>query len=291
MTASKPANYLRVMRPSHWLKNGFVFVGLVFGHAWTQAPIVTAVVLAFAAFCMTASSIYIVNDIADREADRAHPVKRRRPIASGAVAVNEAWVLAMALAFSGLWLAWAAAPKVFAIVLGYALLNLAYSWRLKHIVIVDVFVIAAGFMLRIMAGTVGVGIDPSKWLIVCGLMVTLFLGFAKRRAELAQAVPGGRHRRVLEHYSLPLLDKLIGVSASGAIITYCLYTVAPETVTIHRTENLVYTVPLVLYAMFRYLFLLHRKGQGEDPATDLLRDPHILAAVILWGLLTLAILA
>ena len=284
---SRLSSLLQLARPHHWLKNSFVFVGPVFSHAWMQAPVVRSALLAFAAFCLVASAVYVVNDILDIEADRAHPTKRTRPIALGAVGIGEAWAYAALLAASGLWLSWAAGPKVLAIVLCYALLNLAYSLRLKHIVIFDVFVIAAGFMLRILAGTVGIGIAPSKWLIVCGLMVTLFLGFAKRRAELALASEHGHHRRVLDHYSLPLLDKLIGVSASGAIVTYCLYTVAPETVAVHHTENLVYTVPLVLYAMFRYLYLLHRKGQGEDPVTDLFRDPHILGAVAGWAVLTI----
>lgn len=282
---------LRLARPHHWLKNGFVFVGPVFSHAWMQTPIIFSALLAFAAFCLVASAVYVTNDILDVEADRTHPTKRNRPIACRMIDVQEAWVYAVLLSAGGLWLAWMANPKVLAIVLGYALLNLAYSLRLKHVVIVDVFVIAAGFMLRILAGTIGIGIAPSKWLIVCGLMITLFLGFAKRRAELATVSEYGYHRRVLDHYTLPLLDKLIGVSASGAIITYCLYTVAPETVAVHHTENLVYTAPLVLYAMFRYLYLLHKRGQGEDPATDLFRDAHILGAVMAWAALMALMLA
>lgn len=282
-------SFLHLLRPTHWIKNGFVFFGLLFGHAWADVATVAAVLLTFAAFCLTASFVYVVNDLADIEADRAHPIKCRRPIASGAVSGNRAKLLAAVLIITGLGLGWLVGPKALAIIAGYGVLNLAYSFGLKHVVILDVFIIAAGFMLRIMAGTVGVGIAPSKWLVICGLMVTLFLGFAKRRAELAQ-MGGSKQRRVLEHYSLPLLDMFIAVTASSAIITYSLYTVAPETVALHHTDSLVYTVPLVLYAIFRYIFILHKRGHGEDPATDLFRDPHILVAVLAWGVLTVRLL-
>ena len=278
-----------LLRPAHWIKNGFVLVGLLFGKAIFKPEFVVAAILAFISFSLMASFIYVINDLADINADRLHPVKRNRPLASGAVSPLQAKVLAALLIAVVLPVAWLASPIVFAIVMGYGVMNLAYSFGLKHIVVMDVFIIAMGFMLRILAGTVGIGITPSNWLIVCGLMVTLFLGFAKRRAELTQ-VGNNMQRRVLEHYSVELLDKFIGIMASATIITYSLYTVAPETVKQHHTDKLIYTSPVVIYGLFRYLYLLHQRKQGEDPVMVLFHDRHILLTVLVWGLVTTALL-
>ena len=283
---------LRLLRPHQWLKNGFVFIGLLFGHAWHNVPTVQAVLLAALAFCFTSSAIYVVNDLADREADRLHPKKRTRPLAAGTVSPFAGVVLALLCAGLGLGLAWVAAPAVLWIVLGYAVLNLAYSWRLKHVVILDVFIIAAGFMLRILAGTVGVGIPPSSWLLLTGLLVTLFLGFAKRRSEMAvMEHTGEAARKVLHNYSLPMLDLMIGVCAAGVVMAYSLYTMSPETVATHHTDKLIYTVPFVLYGLFRYLHLSFSTDAGEDPARDLLRDPHLLLTVLAWGTVTVWLFA
>ncbi len=282
-------SFFHLLRPAHWIKNGFVLVGLFFGRAIFKSEFVTAAVFAFIAFSLMASVVYIINDLSDIDADRLHPVKRNRPIASGAVTPLQAKVLAAFLLAVALPVAWLAGPIVFAIITGYGVMNLAYSFGLKDVVVLDVFIIATGFMLRILAGTVGIGIDPSKWLIVCGLMVTLFLGFTKRRAELVQ-VDINRQRRVLEYYSVDLLDKFIGIMASATIITYSLYTVAPETVKQHHTDKLIYTSPLVMYGLFRYLYLLYQRKQGEDPVTDLFRDRQILLTLLAWGLLTTAVL-
>lgn len=275
--------YLKLLRPHQWVKSGFVLVGLLFGHAWQDAQLVRQVLLAVAAFSLAASTIYVLNDLADRDQDRLHPEKRHRPLASGAVNVLQALLLAGACLFAALMLAHAASPAVLAIVVGYLLLNVSYTLGLKHVVLLDVFIISAGFMLRILAGTLGVGIVPSHWLLLCGLMITLFLGFAKRHAEIAaMAGRGGSHRQVLDDYDVSLLDKLIGISAAGAIINYSLYTVSPETVAMHGTTHLIYTVPFVVYGIFRYLFLLHRRGGGGDPAAALLRDPHLIVASAGW---------
>ncbi|HMF55324.1 MAG TPA: UbiA prenyltransferase family protein [Pyrinomonadaceae bacterium] len=177
---------------------------------------------------------------------------------------------------------------VFLILLIYVAINLAYSMGLKHVVLLDVFIIAGGFMLRILAGTSGIGIAPSQWLMLCGLMTALFLGFAKRRAELyALSGETTNHRRVLEHYSPVLLDKMIVVTATCVILCYSLYTMSPVTIQTHHTESLVYTVPFVLYGIFRYLYTLHIQQTGTDPAQELFRDPHILVSIVGWLLLTL----
>jgi len=288
MNGLKP--YLKLLRPHQWVKSGFVFVGVLFGHAWNEPLLVHQVLLAATAFALAASAIYVFNDLADREADREHPQKRHRPLASGTVSVPQALLLAGGCMVSALLLAHAASTTVLLIVLFYAALNVAYSMGLKHVVLLDVFIISAGFMLRILAGTLGIGIAPSYWLLLCGLMLTLFLGFAKRRAELnGMAGRGGSHRQVLDDYDPVLLDKLIGICAAGAIVSYSLYTVSAETVTMHGTTHLIYTVPFVIYGMFRYLFLLHRRGGGGDPASALLQDVHLLGAFGGW-LLTVVVL-
>lgn len=289
---SELKHYLKLLRPHQWVKSGFVFLGLLFGHAWQDALLVRNVLLAAAAFALAASAVYVINDLADRERDREHPEKRHRPLASGAVSVSRALLLAGVCMLSALMLAQAASATVLAIVVAYVALNVAYSMGLKHVVLLDVFIISAGFMLRILAGTLGVGIAPSHWLLLCGLMITLFLGFAKRRAELnALEGKGGSHRRVLDDYDQALLDKLIGICAAGAIVSYSLYTVSSGTVAMHGTGNLIYTVPFVIYGIFRYLFLLHRRGGGGDPAAALLRDFHLLGAFAGWLLTVVALLA
>ena len=281
-------SFFHLLRPSHWIKNAFVFVGLVFGRAIFKPEFVVAAIFAFIVFSLMASFVYVINDLVDVEADRLHPVKRNRPIASGAVSPFQAKVLAVFLLTVALPVAWLTSPVVFAIVMVYGMMNIAYSFGLKDVVVLDVFIIAAGFMLRILAGTVGIGIEPSKWLIICGLMMTLFLGFAKRRAELVQT-GNNKQRQVLEHYSLDLLDKFIGIMASATIITYSLYTVAPETVKQHHTDKLIYTSPIVIYGLFRYLYLLYQRKQGEDPVTDLFHDLQILLTILAWGLVTTAL--
>lgn len=285
---NSPIQVLKLMRPHQWLKNGFVLVGPFFAHAWGEAGVVSAVVLSVIAFCLTSSAVYVVNDLTDIEADRLHPSKRNRPLAAGTVSVPFAVGLALVLFAVGMGAAWFASPAVALIVGAYLLLNLAYSWRLKRVVILDVFIIATGFMLRILAGTTGVGIEPSSWLLLTGLMVTLFLGFSKRRSELAVMEHSGKATRsVLKNYSLPMLDLMIGVCSAGVVMAYSLYTMSAETIAIHQTDKLVYTVPFVLYGLFRYLYRNFADDLGEDPARDLLRDHHLLFTVIGWALVTL----
>lgn len=282
---------ISLLRPHQWLKNGFVFVGLLFGHAWSDPVKLGQALAAFAAFCLLASAVYVMNDLVDREQDRLHPKKKHRPLAAGTVGVVPAQALVLACLVGGGTIAWfwaGSAPWIF---LAYVLLNVGYSHGLKHVVILDVFIIAAGFMLRILAGTLGIGIAPSQWLLLCGLMLTLFLGFAKRRAELAALQEDSvGHRRVLEHYTAPMLDQFIGVTAAGTVISYALYTVSAETVAMHGTRALIATVPFVLYGMLRYLWKLHARGGGGDPAQELLRDPHLLAATAGWLVLVILLL-
>lgn len=286
---------IQLLRPHQWLKNGFVLIGLLFGHAWSNAEMRMQALTAFVAFCLISSAVYVMNDILDREADRRHPQKCLRPIASGRVGIGVALALAAVCLVVGLGLISglfglpaSKAPWVFVL---YVLMNVAYSLGLKHVVILDVFIIAAGFMLRIFAGTVGIGIVPSHWLVLTGLMLTLFLGFAKRRAEIeVPSTSEQPHRRVLEQYSLPLLDQFITLTAGATVITYSLYTVSEETIALHGTRWLIVTVPCVLYGLLRYLYRLHRRGGGGDPVRELLRDPHLLLVTALWLILVIWLL-
>jgi 4-hydroxybenzoate polyprenyltransferase len=196
------------------------------------------------------------------------------------------------LALAGAALALAAGPIVLALVVFYGAMNLAYSFSLKSVVILDVFIIAAGFILRILAGTLGIGVPPSQWLLVCSLFLTLFLGFTKRRSELLSVSADFiTHRKALLHYNPALLDKMIGICAGAALMSYSLYTMSPATAYVHGTENLIYTIPFVAYGMFRYLYLLHAKHAGTDTSRELARDPHLLVTVLGWGLATFWLIA
>ncbi|HTQ74695.1 MAG TPA: decaprenyl-phosphate phosphoribosyltransferase [Burkholderiales bacterium] len=279
---------LRLMRPHQWIKNGFVFLGVVFGHAWNDAAMVAEVLLLFAAFCLASSAVYVMNDVADRNADRLHPTKRLRPIARGNVGVAAACAFGVALALAGAGLAARVSLPALAIIGAYVALNVAYSAGLKHVAVLDVFIISAGFMLRILAGTTGLGIPPSKWLLLCGLTLTLFLGFGKRRAELLSVTATGDsdgasgHRASLDGYSRTLLDVLITVSVACSAIGYALYSVDAETVALHGTDKLILTLPFVLYGLFRYLQVMYVRGGGGDPAWDVLHDPHLIVTTLGW---------
>ncbi len=278
--AVDPAALVRLLRPKQWVKNVFVCAGVLFGGRVHELSSVRAMLAAVGAFCLMGSCVYVINDWMDRESDRRHPLKRSRPLASGAVTAAQAAIAALLCGSLALAAAWSAGPRVLGIILVYLTVNLAYSLRLKHQPVVDVFCIAVGFMLRIMAGTWGIQIPPSRWLLLTGMFVTLFLGFAKRRAEWAEAGAKGaglhESRPVLSHYSEPLLDSFIAISATGTVLSFGLYTMDPATIALHHTDRLIYTLPFVLFGLFRYLLLLHSRNQGENPSVDLFTDPQIL---------------
>ncbi len=280
--------YWLLIRPRHWIKSGFVFVGILFANAWRQPQLLQHVVLAGVAFSLIASGVYVFNDLLDRDQDLSHPRKRHRPLAARTVSVGAAIWLVLLLWATGFTLGLLVSSRVVLILWAYVLLNVAYSMGLKHVVILDVFIIAGGFMLRILAGTSGVGILPSQWLLLCGLMVALFLGFAKRRAELyALSGENPNHRRVLRSYHPVLLDHMTVVTATCVILTYSLYTMSPATIQIHKTEALIFTVPFVMYGIFRYIYSLHNQQTGSEPTNEIFRDPHILFSIAGWLLVTL----
>lgn len=289
------SSIFKLVRPHQYLKNGFVLLGPLFAQQWDLVTLSQAL-LAFLAFCCMASAVYVLNDMMDIEADRAHPVKSLRPLPSGAISMGAAKRLLGVLVVASLALSLLTSGWVALFVVSYLIINIFYSWRLKHVVILDVFLISSGFMLRILAGTVGLGIAPSAWLLLCGLMATLFLGFAKRRAELLMLestteANNGLTRRVLDDYSPEMLEQFLAVTAACTIIAYGLYTVSPQTVATHNRENLIYTLPFVVYGIFRYLFLLHRRAKGNDTAKDLLQDRHLLLTIFAWLATTLWVLS
>ena len=274
-------HYWRSLRPQQWIKNAFVWAGFLFAREWRDVALAANVGAAFIAFCLLASAVYVGNDWIDRESDRIHPIKRDRPIASGRLSGAAAAAMCLVLGAAAFALAAWVGPALVGVLLGYVLLNAAYSLLLKRAVIVDVIAVALGFLLRILAGTVGVGIAPSSWLLMCGLMLTLLLGFGKRRAELSAVAPDAV-RSVLADYSPELLDRLITVCVSGTLIAYSLYTISQETIRLHGSANLVYTVPIVTYALFRYLYLLDQRHAAEDPARLMLSDRHLQISALAW---------
>ena len=280
---TKALALLELLRPRQWVKNAFVLVGLVFGHAWRDPSILAAALTATAAFCLASGAVYAFNDARDAAQDASHPEKRARPIARGALLPAEALVFGAVVAAAALALSIAAGWKVTEIVAAYLVLNVAYSMGLKRMPVLDVVVIAAGFMLRLLAGTFGVGIEPSNWLLACGFLLTLFLGFAKRRAELERlSEDAGRHRRVLHVYTSGFLDGAIALCAVAMVAAYAWYTLAEATALVHGTGRLVLTVPWVLLGTARYLYRLKFRGGGGDPAVELLRDPLLALAVAGW---------
>lgn len=284
-----PSELLRLLRPHQWIKNGFVLVAPFFAHAWSDPDVLFRSLLALVAFSLTSSAVYIGNDLHDVERDRAHPTKSRRPIAAGRVSSREATTMAVLLLALGLPIAALAGKFVLVCCVAYVALQVAYTIKLKHVVLLDVFAISSGFMLRILAGSAAAAVAPSNWLLLCGLMATLFLGFAKRRAEMLGS--NGNGRKVLESYNPALLDKFLGITGACVIMGYALYTTSAETIEYHGTSYLIATLPFVVYGVFRYLTMLHgNQRAGEDASADILRDRHLQGALVGWLVSTFLIL-
>ena len=279
---------VRSMRPKQWPKNLVVFAGLIFAQKIFSArdgsvvihwiPILRACG-AFAAFCVVSSATYLLNDVYDREADRIHPTKRNRPIASGALPVSVAVIAAILLFVVGLAGSFLLTWKLMAVLLGYLALTVAYSVRLKHVVILDVLILAAGFVLRAFAGTVAIDVNLSVWLFLCTILLALFLALTKRRAEMTVFEDATQQRSVLANYSPALLDQMISVVTASAVVSYAIYTTTPSE---FHSPNLVLTVPFVIYGIFRYLYLVYQKQVGTDPDRALFRDAPFVINILLW---------
>lgn len=279
---------LYALRPYQWVKNGFVLLPLVFGQKLTDAQAILHAAIAFIVFCAAASGVYLINDLADLATDRHHPVKKLRPLAQGHIQPRTA--LAAALVLISLSLAGAFALHFFLgiCLLAYVTGNFLYTYALKHYVIVDVMAIGLFFLLRVIAGAVTVCVEISEWLLICAAILALFLGFTKRRHELmVTGRKAGEHRRVLEKYSVYFIDQMIGILTASTVIFYTLYAVDERTVQHFGTRGLIYTVPFVYYGIFRYLYLVHKRRQGGDPARILLKDRMMQLNILFW-LLTAA---
>jgi len=272
------------MRPAQWAKNLFVLAPLVFAHGLVSVHLVGRALAAFAAFCAASSAVYLFNDVRDRERDRHHPTKRLRPIAAGTLPATVA-LLAAAILTAGAASAALALGSLFtAFLAAYLALNVLYSLGLKEVVIVDVLVLAVGFVLRVEAGGAAVGVEVSRWLLLCTIFLALFLAFSKRRHEIGLLAGGAANqRRVLSHYSPAFLDQMINVVTASAVVSYALYAIAPETAEKYDTQDLVYTIPLVLFGIFRYLYLTYQSDDVRNPTEAILTDPPFLVNLALWG--------
>ena len=271
------------LRPKQWTKNLFVFAAILFSQNIFNFPLLSKVILAFFIFCLLSGCIYILNDLSDLKQDRRHPGKSRRPVASGRLKISHAIISLIILMPLCLLVSYYLSPSFFLVVLVYFLLQLGYSFFLKRIVILDVFTIAAGFVLRVAAGGVVINVEISSWLIICTILLSLFLGLSKRRYELVELEEKAQdHREVLAEYSSHLLDQMISVVTASTVIAYALYTMSEETIKRFGTRNLVFTVPFVLYGIFRYLYLIHQKETGGKPEDVLVTDKPLLIDIILW---------
>ncbi len=277
------------MRPQQWHKNAFVFAALIFDNKLFQSAPLFRTLIGFMILCLLSSVVYLFNDVADVEADRNHPTKRNRPIARGDVTPSIALALAFVLGAVSLFVAFRLDVVFGAIALLYLALNLLYSFKLKHVVIVDVLIIAAGFVLRVAAGVPLVNAERfSPWLYVCMGLLALLLGFGKRRQELIELDGKASTRAILEQYTVPLLDQIINIVTGALIVTYSFYTFsAPQ---LPANHSMMLTIPFVLYGLFHYLYLVHVKGAGGDPSDLALTDRPLQITVLLWGIVSIIVL-
>ena len=282
---STALNLLISVRPGEWSKNLLVFAGLLFGKRLLSVDAVIDATAGFVVFCAVSGAVYLVNDVLDRRSDQQHPLKARRPIASGALSVSTALGAAAVLAGGGLLLGFALNVRFGLTAAAYVALLALYSGPLKHIVILDVLTIAIGFVLRAIGGAAVVDVEISHWLLVCTILLALFIALAKRRHELVLLADGATsHRPILGEYSAYLLDQMIAVVTASTLMAYIFYTISPETQEKFGTAWLGLTIPFPLYGIFRYLYLVHRREGGGSPAELLLADRPLLACVALWAL-------
>jgi 4-hydroxybenzoate polyprenyltransferase len=281
---------LRTMRPKQWLKNGFLFVPLVFDRKLFDAPHLLETLAGFALWCLISSTVYLINDLTDIEADRAHPAKRTRPLPSGQLSKGVAIGTAIILPLISFPLAYLLKPAFALTLLIYLVLQIAYSFRLKHVVLIDVMTLASAYLLRVIGGVLLVEVVRfSPWLYLFTTMLALFLGFGKRRQELVLLQENANnHRAILDQYTIGLLDEMIQIVTGATVLTYALYTFSAEG--LPANHSMMLTIPFVLYGIFRYLYLIHVRGEGGAPDEVILRDRPLQATVLLWGFAVLLIL-
>ena len=284
-------SYFRLLSPHQWIKNGFVLAPLIFaGHLLNIESILLAL-SGFLAYCLASSAIYVFNDILDREQDRHHPVKRLRPVASGEVSVQTANIVGSGLLLVSVLLAFQVAVPFLWTLVAYLGLQAGYNLLFKKMVILDIMVIALGFVLRAVAGTYAIDVLISPWLILCTLLIALFLGFAKRRQEIILLGDNaGKHRKILKSYSVPLLDQLISIVTAATIVSYAIYTLSPEVTERIGNRYMILTLPFVIYGIFRYLYLVHVMEKGGSPTRDLIADIPLLVSTFLWGVVSVGLI-
>ncbi len=284
-------DYFRLLRPQQWIKNVFIFAGLIFGRQFYYTQSIITSIFAFLIFSILSSGVYIINDILDYEEDKIHPVKTKRPIAAGRIRKENAWIISAFLILAAYVLALFISNSFFYTCLVYSCMMVLYSLKVKHIVILDVLFVAIGYVLRAIAGAVALNVEISSWLLLCTLLLALFIVVSKRRTEIVlfgeEAV---KHRKILFHYSIDLLNQMIAIVTSACIVSYCLYTLAPETVSKFHTRDLIFTVPFVIYGIFRYLFLTYKRQEADIPEKLLIRDLPLQICLISWVIVCLAIL-
>jgi len=286
------ASFVKLARPSHWVKNAFVLFPIIFGLQFRNAWAWRQAIIAAGAFSLLASVVYIINDIVDRRRDRLHPKKKDRPLASGKISPGAALVFAAVLFAPGVALAWAAGPIVLAVVLGYFLMQLAYSFALKSKMLVDVIIIALGFVLRAAAGAAAIRVEVSPWLIVCTFTICLFMGFCKRRNEavtMGNGEDANNHRTTLAGYTPELLTHLITLSGAVAVVSFLMYATSARTVEHFGNYYLIYTLPVVVYGVFRFA-MLSMRGKYADPVDLMMHDLGFQLAIALWVAMVLGIL-
>jgi len=271
------------MRPEQWIKNFLVFAALLFSKNLLSLSKDIEAIIGFTIFCMITGCAYMINDLVDLEKDKLHSVKSRRPLASGKLKKDTAIKIVVLVCLASLFSAFYMNILFGIIILAYFLLNIGYSIYLKNIVIIDVVSIAAGFVLRVLGGAVIISVVASQWLILCTILLSLFLGFSKRRHELVLLEDSATsHRKVLEHYSPYLLDQMIAVVTASTLICYALYTMSKDTIEKLGTSKLIYTIPFVLYGIFRYLYLVHQKEDGGSPTEIMFTDKPMIINICLW---------
>jgi 4-hydroxybenzoate polyprenyltransferase len=275
---------VETLRPQQWVKNGFIFAALIFSQSLTRWDRCRQVILAALVFCLVSSATYVLNDILDASEDRHHPTKKLRPIASGRISASKAALIGAILGGIGLIAAWRLSTSFFGIVVAYLAINVLYSTFLKHIALLDVFIVAAGFLLRVIAGGLVIRVAISPWLIVCTTLLALFIALSKRRHELVLLGDNAsNHRAILADYSPYFLDQLIGIVTASTVVTYALYTLSPDVQSKFPGKRLELTIPFVLFGIFRYLHLIHHGEHGGNPTRSLFTDPVLLSVVLLWA--------
>lgn len=286
---SRPSDIVRLLRPTHWLKNAFLFAPIVYAQRLFEVDALLVVAAAFLCFSLASSAVYIFNDLRDREADRRHPKKKERPIASGRVSPETARLLIPVLLLAAGACSLALPIEAVVGIGAYLLLNVGYSLGLKHVAILDIFIIASGFMLRVIVGAVAIAVPISNWIVICTLFLALFLAIAKRRREIANLGQADA-RPVLDDYTPELVRTIMIVSVTGTVMTYTLYTMDPGTIARFGTDDLIYTVPVVLFGLLRYLYVDEKSRGGENPVSLVVRDPSLILTALLWGILSVGII-